>query len=356
VDRLRAAGATVVVAQADVADPAAVAHVLDTMARTLPPLRGIVHAAGVLDDGVLLQQTWSRFARVLAPKIEGTWNLHLQTRDRPLDFFVCFSSIASLVGNPGQSNYAAANAFMDALAHQRRAHGLVALSINWGPWDDIGMAAAPAGPRQRRLADQGFRPIPPKAGVETFSQLLRAGRPQVGVMPIDWPDYLRRGAPGAAFFARVATPEAQAPASTTDFRKQLEAASDPRPLLAAHVRTVVGTVLGRQDMAQMDERARLFDLGLESLMAVELRGRFEQSVGCPLRPTLLFDYPTIEALVQHLASKLADRTPPAPAPPTAPAPAPATVAAVSAVAGLDEDEIAERLAQELLLSSKAQGS
>jgi myxalamid-type polyketide synthase MxaB len=356
VTALRDAGVEVVTLEADVASPADVARMLDTIGRTMPPLRGVVHAAGVLDDGVLLQQTWERFERVLAPKVSGAWNLHLQTRDRPLDFFVCFSSIASLVGNPGQSNYAAANAFMDALAHQRRAHGLVGLSVNWGPWDEIGMAAAPSGQRQRRLGEQGFRPIAPRAGTELFSRLLGVRRAQVGVMPINWTEYLRREAPGAAFFRNVSTPAAKAPADTVDFRRQLEAATDPRALLAAHVRTVVGKVLGKQDVADMDERSRLFDLGLESLMAVELRGRFEQSIGCALRPTLLFDYPTIEALVEHLAGKFEEQRarPAAAAAAAAPVAAPGADDAGAGLAELDENEIADRLAQELLASSKAQ--
>ncbi len=351
--RLRDAGATVVTFEADVAQAADVARVLGTMSQTLPPLRGIVHAAGLLDDGVVLQQTWERFQRVLAPKVSGTWNLHVQTQEQPLDFFVCFSSIASLVGNPGQSNYAAANAFMDALAHRRRAQGLVALSINWGPWDEIGMAAAPAGQRQRRLGEQGFRPIAPTAGLDLFSRLLSDRRAQVGVMPINWTEYLRHARQGAAFFGKLAAPPSEAAAAAPDFRQQLEQSADLRAALSLHVRTVVGAVLGKHDIMDVDERSRLFDLGLESLMAVELRGRFEQSIGCPLRPTLLFDYPTIEALVEHLAGKFAERV----APPAAAAPLPAGASPADAspdLSDLGEDEIAERLAQELLLSSKAQ--
>src|SRR6266571_316995 len=100
----------------------------------MPPLRGIIHAAGVLDDGVLLEQTPERFERVLAPKVRGSWNLHLLTQEMPLDFFVLFSSAASLLGSPGQGNYAAANAFLDALAHHRRMEGRPGVSINWAGW------------------------------------------------------------------------------------------------------------------------------------------------------------------------------------------------------------------------------
>src|SRR5581483_446136 len=124
VERLRAAGARVTIAQADVSRAEAGEALLREIGRTLPPLRGIVHAAGVLDDGVLLRQDWDRFQKVLAPKVDGAWNLHAATAEQDLDFFVLFSSIASLFGSAGQGNYVAANAFLDALAHARRARGL----------------------------------------------------------------------------------------------------------------------------------------------------------------------------------------------------------------------------------------
>src|SRR5262249_45550766 len=133
-------GASVLVMQADVANFTDVGRLITTC-QTQGPLRGIVHAAGVLDDGVLTQQSAERFSRVMAPKVHGAWNLHTHSRQLQLDFFVSFSPMASLLGSAGQSNYAAANAFLDALAHHRRAHGLPSLTINWGPWAEVGMAA-----------------------------------------------------------------------------------------------------------------------------------------------------------------------------------------------------------------------
>jgi myxalamid-type polyketide synthase MxaB len=353
VERLRLAGTNVLVLEADVSDATHVTRLLAAIREALPPLRGIVHAAGVLDDGVLLQQTWERFRRVMAPKVEGTWNLHAMTQDLPLDFFVCFSSVASLLGNAGQGNYAAANAFMDALAHQRRARGLPGLSVNWGPWGEVGMAADAGGQRQRRLADQGFRPIAPDQGVEVFSQLLHTGRAQIGVLPISWPEYVRINAVGGSFLGKVATQKAAAPKPESDMRQQLADAADPRALLAHLVRSVVGKVLGMRDPDGIDPRARLFDLGLESLMAVEMRGRFEESLGCSLRPTLMFDYPTIEALVDHLAGKVCE---------VAAEPSPAGSASegddrralADELQDLDEDEIADRLARELSTMTRVQ--
>ena len=129
----------------------------------MPPLQGVIHAAGLLDDGILLHQNWGRFERVFAPKVQGAWQLHTLTCHLPLDFFVMFSSTASLMGSPGQGNYAAANSFMDVLAHHRRSLGLPATSINWGGWAEIGLAA-----RHRvdeRVALQGMGLILPAHGL-----------------------------------------------------------------------------------------------------------------------------------------------------------------------------------------------
>ena len=141
ISALEEAGARVVVARADVAQEEHVAGALVKIHDSIPPLRGIIHAAGVLDDGLLLNQNQERLAAVMAPKVQGAWNLHKLTLSAPLDFFVLFSSLASVLGSPGQGSYAAANSFLDALAHQRRALGLPSLTINWGPWDAVGMVA-----------------------------------------------------------------------------------------------------------------------------------------------------------------------------------------------------------------------
>jgi hypothetical protein len=136
----------------------------------MPPLRGIFHAAGVLDDGLMLNLDEERFQKVLEPKMLGAWNLHALTQTTPLDFFVLFSSAASLLGSPGQSNYAAANAFLDALAHHRQALNLPALSINWGPWAMVGLAATQAN-RGDRLAMLGIESLSPAQGIEALVQV-----------------------------------------------------------------------------------------------------------------------------------------------------------------------------------------
>src|SRR4029079_4278167 len=138
---LETAGATITHSRADVTRDEDVARLIEEIQRDRPPLRGVIHAAGVRDDGVIGQQTWGRLSTVFAPKVAGAWNLHAHTRDLPLDFFVLFSSAASVFGSAGQSNYAAANAFLGALARERRRLGLPATSISWGPWAEGGLAA-----------------------------------------------------------------------------------------------------------------------------------------------------------------------------------------------------------------------
>src|SRR5207253_3246325 len=138
---LREAGANVVVINLDVAQPDQVGQALAEIDQSMPPLRGVVHAAGVLDDGILMHLDRERFESVMSPKLAGAWNLHRLTLDKALDFFILFSSSAALLGAPGQGSYAAANAFLDALAHYRRRLGLKALSINWGNWLEVGLAA-----------------------------------------------------------------------------------------------------------------------------------------------------------------------------------------------------------------------
>ena len=145
---------------------------LEQIKASLPPLGGIIHAAGILHDGLLLQLDWEGFSRVMQPKVAGAWNLHILTQDIPLDFFVCFSSIASVIGNGAQGNYAAANGFMDALAHYRQSLGLPSLSINWGPWADLGMAADLNQANQRRLKEKGLEPISTPEGLNALLYLL----------------------------------------------------------------------------------------------------------------------------------------------------------------------------------------
>ncbi|MFT7465525.1 MAG: NADPH:quinone reductase-like Zn-dependent oxidoreductase, partial [Pseudohongiellaceae bacterium] len=195
---LREAGATIDIVPLDMSDAAAVKALVATMAAANPPLRGVVHAAGILDDGMLVNQTWERFKRVMAPKVAGSWALHEATKHLPLEHFVMFSSMVSLVGAQGQGPYAAANGFMDGLAEHRRALGLAALSINWGPWAGDGMASGSAAINKARFAEAGIGSIGPEQGTAALGRLLGDGgaavrRPaQVGILPVTWSRFLAR--------------------------------------------------------------------------------------------------------------------------------------------------------------------
>ena len=172
------------------------------------PIRGVFHAAGVLDDGMLSEQTPERIARVLAPKARGGWALHTLTQTDPIDFFVLFSSTAALMGSPGQSNYAAANGFLDGLAAHRQARGLPALAINWGSWAEIGMAAGVSSEHHRRWAAMGLEMITPENGMEMLSEMAMKGtKPQIAAVPIERSRFPVGGSP---FYKELAIGKGQA--------------------------------------------------------------------------------------------------------------------------------------------------
>jgi acyl transferase domain-containing protein/acyl carrier protein len=308
-DDLRSQGVEITAAQADVACADDMARLIHAIPEARP-LRGLIHAAGVLDDGVLLQQPWERFTRVLNPKVSGGWNLHQLTRDLPLDFFVLFSSAASLLGSAGQGNYAAANAFLDGLAHYRRSQNLPAISINWGPWTEAGMAAS-AGHSDGRWAAQGIGGISPDQGIEILEQILRHNPIQIGVLPVTWPVYLQRFPVGdepallreLGQTMRAREQSATASAQRARVLEQLEAAAPQArvDLLLAHVRDQVVNVLGLPPTFHLEPKQKLFEMGLDSLMAIELKNTLQSQLGQPLPSTIIFEYPTIETLTQYLA-------------------------------------------------------
>ncbi|MCP4421466.1 MAG: KR domain-containing protein, partial [Chloroflexi bacterium] len=162
------------------------------------------------DDGVLLQQTWERFRQVMAPKVAGSWNLHILTQHIPLDFFVCFSSMVSLLGSSAQGNYVAANTFMDTLAHHRLALGLPGLSVSWGPWAETGMAADLEDREQRRIANQGLSSIAPDDGVQVLGELLAQDVAHVGVLPMNWSKFFQQFLEDAPPFFEAMTRKVQA--------------------------------------------------------------------------------------------------------------------------------------------------
>ena len=343
---LRARGVIVETVQCDAAVRGDVDRLMQSIQQSGAPLKGIVHAAGVLDDGVLLQQNWPRFERVLAPKVAGTWNLHAATAGVALDFFVLFSSTSALLGASGQSNYAAANAFQDAFASWRRAAGLPALSVNWGTWAGSGMAARMSGADRRRLAESGLQPMDPARAIDALERAFATGAPQVAVVAIDWTQYLARYAAAPAFFSSVTamSPSGAATRREPSLIVQLAQVPDERRIAAVsdHVRRQVLAVLGAPATLAVRVDQGLRDVGLDSLMALELKDRLQVSVAQPLPATLVFDYPTIAAITDYLAREVLGLA-------RAPVAA-AAVTAAGSLPGLSEDMTEEQA--EVLLSEE----
>jgi NAD(P)-dependent dehydrogenase (short-subunit alcohol dehydrogenase family) len=344
---LEASGATLQVEQGDVASPEDVARVLGALPPQRP-LRGVLHAAGVLDDGILLNQDWKRFAAVLAPKVSGAWNLHQATRAQGLDFFVLFSSGVSLLGLAGQGNYAAANAFLDALAWLRRAQGLSALSINWGAFSEVGMATR--GPAAERLEQLGLGTLTPAQGLEALAKLLREGRTQAAVLPTRWARLAESYPEGPPPFlaellsARTATPAPRPQSSLLRARLQEAPPEARRALLREHVRAQVAKVLALEPSSVNTARP-LMEAGLDSLLAIELRTTLQAHVGdaATLPTMLIFRYPTVDDIAAFLAREVFHLEEPAPSP----APPKAQDTTEAAVASLSQRQAEAELAAEL---------
>lgn len=279
IEQWKQAGTEVVIIKADVSKQEDVQKLFQKITASLPVMRGIVHAAGVLDDGLLSQLDWPRFTRVMAPKITGTWNLHCFSWDLPLDFFVCFSSIASLMGSPGQGNYATANAFMDAIAHYRRSLELPGLSINWGPWSEGGMATRLDSYSQDRFATQGLDMISPQQGLQILEELLGQNAGQVAVMPVNWSKFLNshKGAKPPLFKELASSPEQgdkmpQVKQNTLVCQWQNLNPDSRLDWLINYLKNAVAQIFGLE-LSQINIEQPLQDIGFDSLMAVELKNR-----------------------------------------------------------------------------------
>jgi 8-amino-7-oxononanoate synthase len=305
-ESLEQQGVRVLAIQADVAQRDDLSKVFDQLQTSMPPLRGLIHTAGVLQDGVLQKQSWENFERVMAPKVEGTWHLHQLTQELSLDFFVCFSSIASLLGSPGQANYSAANAFMDGLVQYRRSLGLPGLSINWGPWSGLGMAGQLRDRDRARMVASGIIPLLPHQGLQALEQLLQQQEgnpcaPQLGVFNVDWDKFLQQFPMIPPFLEQMAV--AAAPKAPSAFLQQLEQTPDAEKLalLSQHVRSQIAKVLGLSSPDQIELQQAFADLGMDSLMGMELKSRLQNSFNYNFPITLAADYPTVGALIGYLS-------------------------------------------------------
>ena len=342
-------GATIRVELADVSDSVAVDRMLSRMDRELPPLAGVIHSVGVLSDGALTNQTWDRFETVLWPKILGAWQLHRATADRDLDLFVLFSSRVGVMGNPGQANHAAANAFLDQLAGHRRALGLPGQAIAWGAWSEIGEAAEQKDRIERQRSALGGRWFTPEQGIRALERLLRQDVTSSVVMAMDWSVFAEAFEDRPPFLEDLlvgAADEEDGSFSSEDLLSQLGAtpAAGHEDLLTSFLQGEVQAVL-RLPSAPAST-VGFFDLGMDSLMAVELRNRLNRAFSDTyVAPnTLVFDYPTIADLARHLVDALGDSEA---APETSPVPAAGAASgpdpqppALQPVEGLRDDGIA----------------
>jgi acyl carrier protein len=286
---------------------------------------------------VLAHQTRESFAEVLRPKLEGAYLLDRLTRSLPIEHFVLFSSSASLLGSAAQANHAAANAALDALAERRRSAGLPAISIAWGAWADIGAAARASATVARR----GLLPMPPDDALAAMAQALGSDSATVGVLDIDWPRFLERFPPGLLppRFAAFASPAAYVRtisqvAEARSLREELAALpqAERASCLLAHVGRTVAKILGLPPDEPPPTATPLRELGLDSLMTIELRNALATDCATRLPATLVFQHPTISALAEHLGGTVfADLLP----------------AAADALDDLDAEALARLLEQEL---------
>ncbi|MEO1682708.1 MAG: SDR family NAD(P)-dependent oxidoreductase [Cyanobacteria bacterium J06631_12] len=329
---LEALGAHISVALGDISQPSDVASIIaqctvDNLPEdntqennppasaidNLPPLKGIIHAAGILEDGLLSQLSWEQFSRVMSPKVQGTWNLHRATQTLPLDFFVCFSSMASLIGSPGQANYSAANAFMDALMQHRRAMGLPGLSINWGPWANAGMAAQLNPSAQDRLRARGITPLKSKESFQALEYLLTQPTAQAGYFSIDWSKFTAQLPPSVSlpvlehiveqFVSDLSDTAKGASLQGLEQLKKIPLA-DRRRHLIRHIQSEIADVLGYSSPDEIALDQPLADLGVDSLMAVELANQLEHTLGPTIPASFLFEHPTLEGLVAYLTEQM----------------------------------------------------
>ncbi|WP_246258621.1 type I polyketide synthase, partial [Amycolatopsis anabasis] len=303
-------GARAAVEACDLASPDEVARLLANIPAE-HPLSGVVHAAGVLDDGVIEALDPGRMAAVSRPKIGAAWNLHTLTRDLDLDAFVLFSSAAGVLGSPGQGNYACANALLDALAQHRRAQGLSAVSLAWGAWARSGMAGELDDSDRARMARGGIRPLSEEDGLALFDAALGAGRTVLAPMALDLGAVVRQsgGAVPAAFRGLVRTPARRVARSTGSggsLAERLAAmpGEEQDRTVRAIVREEVAQVLGHPSPDEVEPTKAFQEMGFDSLTALELRNRLNESTGLRLSATLIFDYPTPLALAQHLRDEL----------------------------------------------------
>ncbi|MGH3969496.1 MAG: SDR family NAD(P)-dependent oxidoreductase, partial [Mycobacterium sp.] len=290
---------------ADVGDESEVAKLLDRIRAELPPLAGVAHLAGVLDDALLSQQSLERFRTTLAPKAFGAYHLHRLTKNDDLDFFILYSSLSSVLGSPGQANYSTANVLLDGLIAERRARGLPATGVNFGPWAKGGMASSEAA--RANLGVQGLVPLEPTAALNALAEVVANGTGQATVIKANWQRAAKLLGGFRPPILDLVLPSAVAETTgDSELLRQLHEVPvvQRAAFLSEHLQREVQQFLR---LAQPPAAtSRFLDLGTDSLMAIELRNRLHSQFGgaFTINATAVFDYPTIGGLAGYLAGQL----------------------------------------------------
>ncbi|NHZ69837.1 MAG: SDR family NAD(P)-dependent oxidoreductase, partial [Thermotogales bacterium] len=313
ITQLKDRGIEVIVAPADVTDREALASVLLDISESDYPLRGIMHAAGQLRDATLQELDWPQFECVLAPKVTGALNLHELTTAVPLDFFVMFSSAAAVFGSPGQANYAAANTFLDALAHHRRGHGLPALSINWGPWEQVGMAARMDRRDSGRLSLNGIGTIDPSSGLELLAQLITeqpgdGSSAQTVVMPMRWEELSQRAtsvSPLSAFLEQLLVTDHTQSSSLVDLDNLQDRTVEEKTEYILQYLKALAAGIFQSEIKALSDNPDLLAMGADSLMIMEILDSIKRDLQLMVYPREIYANPKLATLAKYLAEELA---------------------------------------------------
>ncbi|WP_316979472.1 type I polyketide synthase [Shumkonia mesophila] len=316
IEAMRAGGTEVTAVRCDIADPDDVRRLMEGIDGSPLALRGVIHAAGILDDRTIARMDWERFTTVLRPKMLGAWNLHLATLDRPLDFFVVFSSAAATLGNRGQVNYAAGNAFMNALVDHRRSLGLSGTAVCWGPFADVGMAAT-GSEAGERMAKNGILGIKPADGVAVLAAILKRDIPVTTVADMDWGRFLETvpGDIASTLFSRLAVPKTAAAPERAPGAEEAGAGSPAERIRAATpeerpaavltaIRRIVAKVMGHEDASAVPTDTSLMRLGLDSLMAMDFRNRVEKRLSVSVPFGFLAEQASLETIAADIVKEI----------------------------------------------------
>ncbi len=356
-------GTTVAAVKADITREEDIVDVLKTIHASGFPLKGIMHAAAVVDDALIADLSPERFMPVMAPKMTGTWNLHLATLDENLDFFVLFSSIAAVHPQPGMGSYAAANAFLDSFAQYRRALGKPATSVNWGGWDQIGLArAAGTGRSIEGYEQQGMRNFSGREALAALGRALETNPVQVIAVPFDWDKFAEFYGPNnapPAFSTLISQTKAGAGRSErSEILDQLvaaEPAQQRHEIMEAYLQEVLGRVL-KLATRKIDRERPLGSMGLDSLMGLEFVRRLSNTLQVAVPATVVFNYPTIKLLATHLLRRMQLESAEEPAASAEKSVTPHTMNGKNGALGNMPDELSEEDALQALMGIEQRSS